>query len=385
MDQWGLPGTLTAGSAHWPTDSSRGINPVSCHSHNDYWQSIPLLLAIQAGCISVEADVWLFDKELFVGHTQSALTAERTLRRLYVEPLLDLLSRQNQAAKFNRSGQSLLGVFDTQPLQTLVLLIDFKNASVDLYSELLNQLSPLRQSEYLTYFNGTAIIERPITVVASGDAPFDLIAAHKGYRDIFYDAPLSELADESRQWPNPNTMQSFTKITRDNLIKQQIPRGSAKEAGVATLRPIVSVAPAVPSDQSQPEYSWQNSYYASTSFNQAIGSIEGSRLSQPQLQLLRAQIHGAHQKGLKARYWDVPHWPTGLRNHIWHILIREGADVLSVDDLIGATRRDWRKRKGWWYWSIESMLFKGSRTFGVGGVASGWIIDARAINLTGIL
>jgi hypothetical protein len=39
----------------------------------------------------------------------------------------------------------------------------------------------------------------------------------------------------------------------------------------------------------------------------------------------------------------------GLRNHVWHILIREGVDILNVDDLRGATRRDWRRKKGWWY------------------------------------
>jgi hypothetical protein len=34
--------------------------PVGCHSHNDYWRRVPLYSALQAGCIGVEADVWLF-------------------------------------------------------------------------------------------------------------------------------------------------------------------------------------------------------------------------------------------------------------------------------------------------------------------------------------
>ena len=82
------------------------------------------------------------------------------------------------------------GVFDTHPLQSLVLLLDFRNSGAELYHKLLEQLSPLRQKGHLTYFNGTAIVERPITVVCSGNEPFDLIAANENYRYVFFDAPL---------------------------------------------------------------------------------------------------------------------------------------------------------------------------------------------------
>lgn len=51
---------------------------------------------------------------------------------------------------------------------------------------------------------------------------------------------------------------------------------------------------------------------------------------------MRRQIQAAHGKGLKARYWDTPAWPKSLRNHIWDVLWREGADALNVDDLKGA-------------------------------------------------
>jgi hypothetical protein len=50
---------------------------------------------------------------------------------------------------------------------------------------------------------------------------------------------------------------------------------------------------------------------------------------------------------LKVRYWGVLQWPIGLRNHIWHILMREDVDVLSVDDLCAATQTDWRRRRTW--------------------------------------
>ena len=344
IDRWGQPEQSTASLAHWPTDASRNIRPVACHSHNDYWRRVPLYSAIQAGCASVEADVWLFDQELYVGHTESSLTLERTLRSLYIEPLLDLMHRQNQKTRFSQHEKPLRGIFDTDPLQTLVLLIDFKNLSTELYAELLKQLSPLRENGYLTYFNGTAIVEHPITIVCSGNAPFDLIAANQTYLDVFFDAPLDKLADQSQDWPNPSRIPDHERrpVSSSHIVSL---RKSADSIGRSTVNPTFSTAP--PMTSSPTNFTWQNSYYGSTSFDKAIGHITGSRLSQPQLQLLRAQIHGAHQKGLKVRYWDVPYWPTGLRNHIWHILYREGVDVLSVDDLVGATRRDWRKKKGW--------------------------------------
>ncbi|KAL8708457.1 MAG: hypothetical protein Q9225_007599, partial [Loekoesia sp. 1 TL-2023] len=299
IDHWSQPDQPTASLAYWPTDASRDIKPVACHSHNDYWRRVPLYSAIQAGCISVEADVWLFDQELYVGHTEPSLTAERTLRNLYIEPLLDLMDRQNQETRFHQKGKALRGVFDTHPSQTLVLLIDFKNSSAELYAELLKQLLPLRQKGYLTHFNGTDIVKHPITVVGSGNAPFDLIAANKTYRDVFFDAPLDKLADLSHAWPNPNRISDHQKPANRALFNRRIAgrQQPTNKAGDSTVNRTNSAAPTTISDPNV--FTWQNSYFGSTSFTSAIGNIEGSRLSQPQLQLLRAQIHGAHQKGLK--------------------------------------------------------------------------------------
>jgi hypothetical protein len=48
----------------------------------------------------VEADVWEFDGELFVGHDASALTRNRTFKNLYVDPLARILKRQNPITEF---------------------------------------------------------------------------------------------------------------------------------------------------------------------------------------------------------------------------------------------------------------------------------------------
>lgn len=43
---------------YWPTANSRDIFPNGCHSHNDYWHAEPLCLALQAGCVRVEAETF---------------------------------------------------------------------------------------------------------------------------------------------------------------------------------------------------------------------------------------------------------------------------------------------------------------------------------------
>ena len=57
------------------------------HAHNDYNHPRPLLDALEAGAISVEADVFLQDGVLLVGHDRSQLTAARSLESLYLAPL----------------------------------------------------------------------------------------------------------------------------------------------------------------------------------------------------------------------------------------------------------------------------------------------------------
>jgi hypothetical protein len=41
----------------WPDYFGRDIVPKACHSHSDYWRTVPLYEAPAAGCVSIEADV----------------------------------------------------------------------------------------------------------------------------------------------------------------------------------------------------------------------------------------------------------------------------------------------------------------------------------------
>jgi len=65
------------------------------HSHNDYEQSIPFWLAWQAKFGSIEADIWLQDGRLLVGHNREEIKAGRTLEEYYVRPLLSCVEKNN--------------------------------------------------------------------------------------------------------------------------------------------------------------------------------------------------------------------------------------------------------------------------------------------------
>ncbi|CBX96700.1 hypothetical protein LEMA_P109650.1 [Plenodomus lingam JN3] len=311
-------------------DITRDVTPIHCHSHNDYWRRVPLYDALRWGCTGVEADVWLFDEELHVGHSTNALTPNRTFRSMYVDPLVKLLDHQNQNPTTpSTSSTPKNGLFPKRPSETVVLLVDFKNNGHNIFPVVSAHLSALREKHYLTYYNGTATIPGPITIVATGNAPFDLIIANTTYRDIFFDAPLDRLYIDPDSPPSPPPSFSTPQHNNHHHINPPTPPplSSAGQGTVGTT-PHSSFTPA-------------NSFYASTNFGRSIGWLWFGYLSPAQLRTIRGQIRGARERGLRPRYWSAPKWPVGLRNRVWRLLVREGVGYLNGDDLGGMVRVGW--------------------------------------------
>lgn len=281
---WVEPDSPNSGSAKWPDNLSGGIQPVPVHSHNDYTRHVPLFDALAVGCESAEADIWLRDNDLLVGHSEDSLRPKRTLRSLYIDPLVRILEQQN---KYHPAAATSVGVFDSSPSTSLILLIDMKSDGFATWPVLSAQLEPLREKGSLTIYNGSALVPGPITIVGTGNTPFDLVL-NMTTRDIFFDAPLASL--------------SF---------------------GV---------------------YNATNSYYASSSLAAAVGKTWFGRLSSRQLRTVEAQTRSARESGLKPRYWDTITWPIGWRNRVWSDLVTHGigeGGVLNADDVVTASRWDW--------------------------------------------
>ena len=72
--------------------------PMLIHSHNDYCRRAPFWQAYAQGVYSIEADVFLHDGRLLVGHDVEDLSPDMTFESLYVEPIVTLFGRNGGRA-----------------------------------------------------------------------------------------------------------------------------------------------------------------------------------------------------------------------------------------------------------------------------------------------
>jgi hypothetical protein len=133
------------------------------HAHNDYAHRRPLLDALDRGFCSVEADVFLVRGELLVGHTWLDLRTNRTLEKLYLEPL----RRRAEAGKGH--------IFPGGP--PFFLLIDVKTDAGPTYQALDRLLA--RHAGILSTVADGKLQPRAVTVVVSGNCDRDAIRAQK--------------------------------------------------------------------------------------------------------------------------------------------------------------------------------------------------------------
>ena len=101
--------------------------PVILHSHNDYNRTAPFWEAYSQHCQSIEADVFLHNGELLVGHEVEDLKPENSFLRLYVDPIVRTF-RAN-------GGKMWAGSQDR-----LMLLVELKSATEPTLTEVIEQL-----------------------------------------------------------------------------------------------------------------------------------------------------------------------------------------------------------------------------------------------------
>jgi hypothetical protein len=146
------------------------------HAHNDYLHARPLLDALDQGFASVEADIFLVDGQLLVAHTRKELKPDRTLQKLYLDPLRE---------RIKANGGSVHG--DGKPFH---LLIDLKTAGEPTYAALDKVLA--QYSDMLSTVKDGKQERKAVDVSISGDRPIATItAAPLRYAGI--DGRLSDL------------------------------------------------------------------------------------------------------------------------------------------------------------------------------------------------
>ena len=88
------------------------------HSHNDYEQDEPFWGAYNAGAASIEADIYLSDGQLMLGHDRAS---DKSLVEYYLDPIKDLFYKNGKKIRANGEMlQLLVDLKDTE--QTLKVL-----------------------------------------------------------------------------------------------------------------------------------------------------------------------------------------------------------------------------------------------------------------------
>lgn len=136
---------------------------VHAHAHNDYEHERPLFDALDHGFCSVEADIYLEKGQLLVGHEPQDLRPERTLEKLYLDPLRERVRANN--GRVYRDGP------------TVYLLIDVKTEAKATYTALDKVLA--RYADILSVVANGKFEQKAVTAVISGNRAPEILAAQK--------------------------------------------------------------------------------------------------------------------------------------------------------------------------------------------------------------
>ena len=142
--------------------ASQPLTPLTkAHAHNDYEHEHPLFDALACGFCSVEADIHLVNGELLVAHDLKDVRPDRSLKRLYLDPLRERITANG--GRVYRGGP------------TVVLLIDVKTSFVETYPVLRKVLGEYEKE--LTTWSGGKRRDGAIKVIVTGDRQWRVIAA----------------------------------------------------------------------------------------------------------------------------------------------------------------------------------------------------------------
>ena len=152
--------------------------PYAAHAHNDYLHERPLFDALENGFRSMEADVYTVGDSLYVAHDRKDIKPGRTLRALYLEPLMEYFSEDR------------LSIYDsTSPL---ILLIDIKDHGLTTYKLLDHILNDFRK--ILCQVSPEGYVQGSARVVVSGNRPIEYMMKQT-QRSAFVDGRMKDLSE----------------------------------------------------------------------------------------------------------------------------------------------------------------------------------------------
>ena len=151
---------------------------LNAHSHNDYENEIPFLMAYNNHFGSIESDIWALNGDLFVAHNRQDIKPESTLDALYIHPIVKSFRDNGGKAWPDNSS-------------TFQLLVDLKTISEPALSILVNKLS-----EYQDVFD-PGINKGAVRIVITGNRPVP--SEFIKYPDfIYFDGIIGQFYDEKQ-------------------------------------------------------------------------------------------------------------------------------------------------------------------------------------------
>jgi hypothetical protein len=187
-------GVLFFTALSWAAEPT--VTPLTnAHAHNDYAHPRPLFDALDQGFNSVEADIFLVDGKLLVGHTFLDLKRERTLESLYLDPMRE---------RIKANGGRLYK--DGPPAW---LLIDVKTDANTTYTALHDVLA--KYADILTTIDGDKVEKKAITAVVSGNMAKAAMATQK-LRYAGYDGRSNDVNAEVPDHLMPWVSDNWTKL-----------------------------------------------------------------------------------------------------------------------------------------------------------------------------
>jgi hypothetical protein len=151
---------ITALAAGHDQPAGPSVSPLRrTHAHNDYEHPRPLFDALDQGFTSVEADIFLTNDGLLVAHAPTDLKAERSLVKLYLDPLR-MRIRANGGKVYPNGPQ-------------FYLLIDVKSQAKETCAALVKILE--QYSDILSTTRDGKFEAKAVTVVVSGNCDREVI------------------------------------------------------------------------------------------------------------------------------------------------------------------------------------------------------------------
>jgi alkaline phosphatase len=127
---------------------SQKYNSTRIFAHNDYVQPNPFYNAYSLQVGYIEADVFLSDGKLLVAHTASEMDSNKTLEKLYLEPLLSETQKNSGYAYADKK-------------KALTLMIDIKTEGASTLAQIVNSIKHFQ----------TLLSCKNLSIMISGNVP----------------------------------------------------------------------------------------------------------------------------------------------------------------------------------------------------------------------